>query len=280
MRITYIAFLLVATTLWSCKKDKEEVDYTPFEQTAKDQSIMESEVGSVIHMSHELLLLESYNNTVIDSLAKEKSTPECALVNYNASTKTITLDYGSAPCLCKDGVTRQGRFTIRLIQDDFEEIDAQVLVDFINYNVETITYNGQIAITNLSGVRAARFSYKTLNASARTPTGTIKWSSEQTIQQSAGGNTPNWVFDDVYNVTGSSSGVNRKGLAYSAETTTPLTKKIALGCARTFVSGVVTLTDSEDNTITLDYDPDNNEACDRVGAIKVNNQVWVRFDIR
>jgi hypothetical protein len=51
-----------------------------------------------------------------------------------------------------------------------------------------------------------------------------------------------------------------------------LKKKVEIGCLRTFVSGELLITDEDNNnTMTLDYDPDGGEPCDRTATVRFND---------
>lgn len=86
----------------------------------------------------------------------------------------------------------------------------------------------------------------------------------KSIVRTSGSGTPG-IWGDVYEVTGNGSGVNREGESYTWKITTPLVKKMEVGCARTFVKGVIEIKNTTANTsLKVDFDPYNNEACDRV----------------
>lgn len=279
MKLKHILLLALPLVMLACKKDKDDEDLSAFEQTAKDQALMETEMGNVFQISHELGLLESYEDLSKQGPAYNGSLPQCANLVYTASSKTLLVDFGSAPCVGKDGITRQGRYSMTFANGEYQDKDAILTINFINYVVENVLYTGQIQVTNKAGAGAVQVLYEVFNAKAKTATGTISWQSSFTINKIGGGGTPS-VLDDVYSVVGSSNGINRRGVSYSAEITTALKKKIQLGCATTYVAGVVEFEDSENNFVVLDYDPFDNQACDKIATVKINNRVAIEFMVR
>jgi hypothetical protein len=67
----------------------------------------------------------------------------------------------------------------------------------------------------------------------------------------------------VYLITGSANGVNRDGLAYTMQITSPLRKEI---CCRWLVSGTININPSGMLTRTIDF---GNGACDQNASITI-----------
>ncbi|MDW8333739.1 MAG: hypothetical protein RMM53_05960, partial [Bacteroidia bacterium] len=127
------------------------------------------------------------------------------------------------------------------------------------------------------GDSTAKFHVRVTDARAEGPQGTIRWNAERIIHRTAGNATP-YVHDDRYEITGSSSGVNRRGQDFTCVITRPLVKDFARCGLRVnrggrFVDGQWTLTNPDaDRTVTLDYDPIGGAPCDRVARLTVNGQ--------
>jgi hypothetical protein len=69
--------------------------------------------------------------------------------------------------------------------------------------------------------------------------------------------------------------VNRKGESFTVKVDVPLVKKVELGCARTFVKGKITLTNtSSGKTILIDYDPYNDQKCDLIAKATINGKEY------
>lgn len=80
-----------------------------------------------------------------------------------------------------------------------------------------------------------------------------------------GFNTPLWVWDDVYTIEGSASGVNRKGLEYSHLIINPLMVRLA---CRWIVQGTIEFT-VDGNSVILDY---GNGICDSDATVTRNGR--------
>src|SRR5690606_17752901 len=93
------------------------------------------------------------------------------------------------------------------------------------------------------------------------------WNSERTVVRTAGNETPFNFTDDVLETTGTASGVNRNSIAYTATIITPLKRIITPECFRYFVSGTILLETENDFSMTLNYDPENNQACDNKAVL-------------
>ena len=90
-----------------------------------------------------------------------------------------------------------------------------------------------------------------------------------TIQQIAGGDTDERI-DDVFEITGSAEGVNRRGHAYTATITEPLIRQ--RDC-RWLVDGTIEFTvttETETLTRTIDYGYPNGE-CDNRALVTLND---------
>lgn len=82
-----------------------------------------------------------------------------------------------------------------------------------------------------------------------------------------GYNTPYYIWDDVYTIEGSSTGVNRQGNAYTHQITNAL--MVRMDC-RWIVSGTFTVS-VNNNSITLDY---GNGVCDNMATVTINGRAY------
>ncbi len=83
----------------------------------------------------------------------------------------------------------------------------------------------------------------------------------------AGYNTPAVIADDEYSITGSASGINRRGHAYVHTITSPLILK--MNC-RWIVQGIIEFV-VNNQTAVLDY---GNGTCDRIATLTVNGETY------
>lgn len=275
-----VGIVVFAFVILGCAKEKEEeINFSQLEQSTKDQSFMESEFNSVFQLSTELSKLEVFTDLSIDGPAYDGNLPRCANLSYNAVSRVLTVDFGSEDCLCKDGLLRRGSFTITFDETPFSVVNSEVTVNFETYSVQSIPITGKIVLKNVSGPGANIIEYNVIDAKAYIGSAIISWETSVTISRISGSSTAN-VFDDIYQIEGSSTGINRRGVSYTAQTVNPLKKKVQIGCIRTFVSGEVLFTDEDSNTALLNYNPNNDEACDRLVSVIINDTYNFTFNVR
>lgn len=186
----------------------------------------------------------------------------CATRSYDFATKTLTIDFGTTNCLCADGRYRRGKILVRFTTDVNRRAAGAVVTRenyFVNDNQHTATRtftdigNGSftVDVTNASIIRANNG-------------GTHSWTANWTFTRTAGFGTPQ-VLDDVYSVTGSAAGKNRKGVDYTTTIQNPLIKRA--DCFKYFVQGTIAITNINNKTMTLDY---GTGTCDNVATVTVN----------
>ena len=73
------------------------------------------------------------------------------------------------------------------------------------------------------------------------------------------------VIGNNYQLTGSGSLLNSENEKQNWEIKQPLVKKVVPGCSGEFVSGMIELNNNDKSAmISIDYDPFDNESCDRI----------------
>jgi hypothetical protein len=161
---------------------------------------------------------------------------------------TITLDFGDG-CTGPKGRTRSGKIIIT-VSDTMKNAGATRTLTFEDFFVEDVQVIGSIIRTN-DGINDLGQPQHSRNTDIELvfPNGkTASWSGTQTVTLVEGVNTPG-MYDNVYEITGSTDGVNRNGTPYTTAIEEPLVKVI--GCPW-LVSGIRSLT-VNDNTRTIDY---------------------------
>lgn len=270
-----IILILAAASLVavSCRKDKA-ADVVDITQTANDQAQVENEFNSVFETADGVLREDPEFKGVSEVL------PLCATVSKDSVTKTLTIDFGNDNCLCKDGLYRRGKIIIHH-EGKYRTVGAVITIELDNYYVNDNWVQGTKTITNLGNASGNyKFSFEVKDASITFSDGTVrKWNKSAVVERIEGEGTIT-PLDDVFLITGNSIGTNRKGRDYNAVTTSPLKKKIQMGCARNFVSGVITITDSEGNTMVINYDPIGGEPCDKIAEVTINGGTPKRITLR
>lgn len=179
--------------------------------------------------------------------------------------RTITIDYGTDGCVGLHGRVRRGVIIVTLT-DSLKNPGAVRTVTFDNFFVDDAQIQGVKTLTNegLNAEGLPTFSRTVEDASITFPNGDVtSWEASHTIVTIEGYNTPQFM-DNVMEVSGGSSGVNRRGVPFSVEITTPLVKSkscpwIESGVKAITVNGIIRTIDYGDGT------------CDRIATLTFPN---------
>ncbi|MCB9274706.1 MAG: hypothetical protein H6564_11750 [Lewinellaceae bacterium] len=179
--------------------------------------------------------------------------------------RTITIDYGTDGCLGLHGRVRKGVVIVTLT-DSLNNPGAVRTVTFDNFFVDDAQIQGVKALTN-EGYNSAglpTFSRSVEGASITFPNGDVtSWQASHTVVVIGGSDTPQ-ITDNVIEVSGGSSGVNRHGVAFTVEITTPLVKSKNCPWVESGVKAITT----NSRTRMLDY---GDGECDRVATLTFAN---------
>ncbi|MBK0403198.1 hypothetical protein I5M27_09390 [Adhaeribacter sp. BT258] len=272
LRVPKLSLLALAGLLAfaSCKKDD---DMKPEEAmvSAEDHARLETEMESV----QDFVDAEAADPDLrTGNPSKSGNLANCATRTWNAATNTLTIDFGSTNCLCKDGKYRRGQI-VAVFSGTWRKAGSTVVISLNNYFVNDNQHLGTKVITSLGnedGTVNYKYTVHVQNASIVFTDGTTRnWNAHRQLERIAGQGTLT-LQDDEYLVTGTSSGTNRRGKNYSSTIGTPLKKVFRLGCARTFIAGTVTITNSRKNSLELNYDPTGTEACDKTASVTYNGK--------
>ena len=77
--------------------------------------------------------------------------------------------------------------------------------------------------------------------------------------------------DDVYSITGSASGTTSNGNTFSSVITSPVIRKMLIGCRRHFVQGKLEHTPGGKATRYIDF---GNGACDDQATVIINGNTY------
>jgi hypothetical protein len=170
--------------------------------------------------------------------------------------KKICIDFGTG-VIDKRGNTLKGKIYV-IISNRMGVIGSTRKLEyyefFINDNQlkgsKVVTYLGSNRqVTNTVVTETPSWSILVKDTIVRADGTKIIWNSERVRTRISNNATPLLYWDDIYSITGTSNGVNAKGVAYTVEITKPLILK---GGWKFFVEGTV-LTTSEKHTAVLDY---------------------------
>src|SRR5438093_1249621 len=265
--ISLMAAFAAFSFLSSCKKDSANNDTT----AVTDNAMAEGESNSVIQAINSA----ADDNNVRSDEGLDSILPSCAVVTIDTpavGTKTITIDFGTMPCLCSnwDNKYREGKISATwtgLYRDSGTVITIQTTDYYVGYNAnalnkfeydKTVTNEGHNASGHL------HFSINVITAIVTLPSGQlIVWTSVRDREWIGGDST--WLpFDDKYSITGSASGTDRNGNAFTVTITSPLI--VAFLCPW-IEQGTLEITHGNLPTATLDY---GNGTCDAEATITIN----------
>ena len=259
-----------------CLKKEKTFDPTEIQEAAGDQSTAEGEsnfIGDVVDEQGEY----GPNRRVggVDSTYL----PRCAQVSYDSTQRRLMIDFGSTNCLCRDGVYRRGRIYVTFSGPVWPAPGASALITTDSFYVNDNRHDVEKVLVhvglNSTGHRILRDTVR--RHIVTTPNGTIQWSATREYRQTQGQNT--WMrWDDVWFIGGSAQGTSRRNRPFTTQVTDSL--KVLGNCIfRVPVKGIIQL-NTQNHTVILNYDPYNNQACDRVASVQVDNQAPVNITIR
>ncbi len=258
------AIIVLVLTITACRLDKNGNDLDEgftekITVTSEDQSNAENYFQDA--EDQEDLVIETR-----DGGGSFTGCPTVTVVPDDATfPRTITIDFGEG-CEGPNGRIRKGKIVVNQSDaiwvegavrtatfEDFFVDDAQM------EGVRTIINEGSDAEGNLT------FSRTVVDGKITFPNGKfITWESSYLLTQTTGGQTPNILSDNVFEVTGNASGTNRNGHDFTATIDEPLLKNKLCPWVS---SGLITLI-VEDKTLTLNY---GSGSCDNKATLTLPN---------
>lgn len=196
---------------------------------------------------------------------------QCATVTNDtlANPHQLTIDFGTANCLCADGNYRHGKIIVTY-SGKYRDMGHTHTITFDNYFVNDNQVTGIKTVSYTSNTAAGNPKYDiTVNGQVilANNAGTISWTSTRTRTWLEGYSTKDWS-DDVYEISGSGTVTRANGKTFTINITTPL--HVALAC-KWIESGVVEITPAGAAVRTLDY---GNGTCDAQANFTVNGKTY------
>lgn len=212
---------------------------------------------------------EIYENGAQKSVDTSDYCMPTITIEYPENTpypRVVTIDYGTDGCTGRNDVVHKGKIIVT-VTGYFLESGSKRIVTFENFYINDYQITGTKTVTNMGQNDAGNWVRKIeVEGKVITPDGKeITRISTREREWIEGANTPLLFWDDVFSITGRASGVNRKGVAYTAEITKPLIK--ARNC-RWIQEGTVSVS-TENGTASLDY---GDGTCDNVGVLTINGE--------
>jgi hypothetical protein len=273
-RIFVILCCLFLTAMYSCTKSNDNSNNNDNEtQTASDNAFAQSTSSDAIAMSS-----QSEDNgitgTITDSTAGFMFNNNVTInLNFTTSPKVLTIDFGSTNTLCFDGKYRRGKVMISFT-GLYRDSGSNHTITFDNYYVNDYKVDGNIAVVNNGHNEAGNLNFSVKSALTITDTSnhTLTYNDEHVREWVSGEETTGvsgW-HDDVYSITGSSSGTSFNGTQFTSNITSALV--VALNC-KWIEQGTIEFKPAGKLTRTIDF---GNGDCDNKATVTISG---VSFDI-
>jgi hypothetical protein len=265
----FMACCLITFSFTACKKDSKEEDNDT--TAAQDNSLAESnynDVNTMVDASASAGASFTFRTATNNNVAREENIlGGCTnvTVDTTSTTRKITIDFGTANCMCVDGRNRRGKI-FATWTGKYRDAGTVVNISFDNYFVNDNQIKGTHKTTNMGLNSAGNLVYKIeVDGSIVKANngGTITWASTRQREWVAGANTPLNILDDTYSITGSASGTNASGVGYTIAITQALVRK--MNCSW-FESGKVDVTPAGKLTRSVDY---GSSGCDNKATVTI-----------
>ena len=258
-RLSILMFAATAMLFASCEKDNESTDSTA--TTIQEDDLASNYFDEVDNEADEL----TYQNTVrsIDEARVDSGSRSVTVVTNNDGSKTKTVTYTSwINPHGNQSIIKNGKIIINIVGKPAETTFIRTIT-FENFTINGALIEGTKTITKTAQYQ---FTISCDNGKITFPDGkTYTRSYTRTRTWVAGYDTPFFVWDDIFTIEGSASGINRNGKEYTHTIVNPL--QIKRNC-RFIVSGTISIA-VDAKTITLDY---GTGTCDNIATITYNDK--------
>ncbi len=257
--------LLACATLAfaACRKDKDDEETADLDYTsASDNAIAEDSFSDMLSEVDKAVEANGLRGTDADC-------DPTVTFDTLSSPRTLTIDFGTVNCTANNGRQRRGKIQVSYT-GRYRDEGTVITITPDNYYVNDHHVQGTKTVTNEGFNNDGHLYYSVVvNGSITAPDGswtaTHQANRVRTWIQGEGTMT---LFDDVYLITGSGSGVNRNGNAYNINITSAL--RVEVGC-RWITAGTVDVIPENKPTRTINY---GSGSCDGIITISVNDHTF------
>jgi len=255
---------LISLVMVGCRK-KDEPDKDT--GTASDNALAEGTFNDVSNIADEAAsgTMDSYKVGSDASILGN-----CATISFTstATDTTMTIDFGTVNCLCKDGRYRRGKIMVTW-SGAYKDAGHVHTITFDNYFVNNNQVLGSKTVTNTGLNNAGNISYDiSVNGTVILSNGkTVTWTSQR-VREFIEGSATTTRFDDVYLVTGSANGSTSQGHSFTATIINPV--RIEVAC-HYIVSGTIEFSPSGKAMRTIDF---GSGACDALATVTINGNTY------
>ena len=254
----------------SCNKDATLIEQSSVD-LADDDAVTNVAFDDVFNtVDNATIIMENLMSTGKGDFGSEIALADsCPTITISAGgfPKTITVNYGTG-CFGFNGSTRSGKIVIN-VTDKRNVVNSTRTVTFDNYYFNGIKVEGTKVIKTLppNSNQNQLLSVKLTNGKLTLPDGkTIERAFEHQREWISGWNTPKNIWDDEWLITGTATGKNINGIAY---TNTILTALHWKRVCEFLVSGTIKLERSGVDSVILDY---GKGECDAIATVNRGDQ--------
>ncbi len=254
-----LGLFLLSILFTSCDKTESNIDDTNVDTNVEEQNAaVDDIVESVFDEIDSSLSLDSELSTSASLKASSEETG-CPTVTVELPEDgiyplVVTFDYGTDNCEDRHGRLKRGKVIVTKT-GPYWESGSERMVEFDDFYVNDNKVEGIRKFINEGQNIDLNWEFSIDVDITVQSTEDITWTrtSSKTRTLIAGADTPRYIWDDEFLVTGSASGESSEGYAVTREITTPLYRK---RICRFPVSGVIEVVRSyNDDNVTswLDY---------------------------
>jgi len=262
----FVAFAFLAF-LNACNKAESILDFG--EDTAISDDVSDALFDDAFNEADAFSDGNSYKSASVDS-CQPVVTIVVDSTSDNGFPRTITVDFGDSYCDAKNGRQRKGKLIITQSAPRYT-VGASRSITFENYFVNDYKIEGTQSVT-FNGKDDNGFyswTWKLIGGVVSTPDGlTLSRDAENTRTLIEGADTRRNRWDDVWKFSGSASGVNGNGVAYTRtiDAENPIVRPASCHFA---TKGSVTIEREGKSNATLDY---GDGTCDDKATIEVDGE--------
>jgi len=262
-------------SLSACRKEKDEASADNDTSTSIENAVADAAYNDVANIAD-----QAYTGSVSTyrSAGDEGILFSCASVSFDtlSTPKSFTVDFGTSNCLGNDGNYRRGKIIVTYT-GAYRDSGSSHTITFDSYYVNDNNIAGSKTVTNTGRNNAGHLTYSiSINGSITWDPqtfgggGTSTYTANRTREWSEGESTQIWA-DDVYLISGTSSGTTRTGASYTANTVSPLKKYINF---RYITDGTLAFTPSGKYTRYINFGY-SNAAKDNLAQVTINGYTFV-----
>lgn len=266
----FSAFAVIAASVLvytGCKKEeKKPTDYSASTDNANANNAFAG-------IWKQISTVTDSSNTLRSTASSGCATATISPFDLTTWPKTVVLNFGTTNCTGSDGVNRRGIITA-VFSGPYLDSGTVITVTLSNYYHNDYHVEGTQTIKNMGHNSSGHLVYNVIvnGATITNPAGTqhSTWNTNQNREFAAGYNTNFNIYDDVYLITGTASGIAANGESYTISTNSPL--RVNVGCPW-IVSGAFTLTLADYPTYPIVFDYGSG-TCDGAATATLNGTTY------